>query len=499
METTRRKTGTGSITEEDGRFCVRLRLGNGKRRRLGAYETREIAQEQLDAALHVLADAPHVVRGGKTLRDWGAEFLELRRGKRPNTNHAPEHSRWHRHIATAPFAALPLREITQEHVQEWIDALPCVEAVPGKAVGDFLDLDTVRKLRSLLSAAFIAAQRKKLVKTNPVVGVLMPEPDDEAPGTPWTFLELEEIRRIEDLLRSDDPRDRAYGAIYVVAIYTGLRRGELWGLQWVDVTMEGPRQFITVRRSNKRKPKGGKIRHVPLLPRAVEVLRWWRTECPETADSWVFPAPRTLAQRRHDDRANWPDRSQGRGRPMTPGYCSRLLERPVRFHDLRHTTASHLVMGTWGRPWSLEEIATFLGHAQVATTNRYAHLSERAMAAAAATTTGTSTPAPVPLTGADCVLEADAGSPIQGRTYGATSDYSSALLGALNRALELARAGWPGIGPAAHEAGAELADNVLKILVEIWRAMRDSNARPLAPEGNKKRHDLRLKWLISLG
>ena len=57
----------------------------------------------------------------------------------------------------------------------------------------------------------------------------------------------------------------------------------------------------------------------------------------------------------------------------------------MRFHDLRHTCASHLVRGTWGRRWSLEEVKEYLGHSSIQVTQRYAHLQDGLADAAAAT------------------------------------------------------------------------------------------------------------------
>lgn len=55
------------------------------------------------------------------------------------------------------------------------------------------------------------------------------------------------------------------------------------------------------------------------------------------------------------------------------------LERRVRFHDLRHTCATHLVKGTWApklleRRLRLEEVRDWLGHADIGVTQRYAYL-----------------------------------------------------------------------------------------------------------------------------
>jgi site-specific recombinase XerD len=59
------------------------------------------------------------------------------------------------------------------------------------------------------------------------------------------------------------------------------------------------------------------------------------------------------------------------------------LRHVLRFHDLRHTCASHLVSGSWGRAWRLEEVCDVLGHSELKTTQRYAHLSPESILGAA--------------------------------------------------------------------------------------------------------------------
>ncbi len=62
---------------------------------------------------------------------------------------------------------------------------------------------------------------------------------------------------------------------------------------------------------------------------------------------------------------------------------AKLENRSFRWHDLRHTCASSLVSGWWGRRWSIQEVQRVLGHADVTTTMRYAHLADDAVADAA--------------------------------------------------------------------------------------------------------------------
>ena len=64
------------------------------------------------------------------------------------------------------------------------------------------------------------------------------------------------------------------------------------------------------------------------------------------------------------------------------------ITRRVRWHDLRHTCASSLIAGWWGRRWSLEEVKGLLGHSSVKITERYAHLADSVLDVAASTTAG---------------------------------------------------------------------------------------------------------------
>lgn len=61
-----------------------------------------------------------------------------------------------------------------------------------------------------------------------------------------------------------------------------------------------------------------------------------------------------------------------------------IVGRHVRPHDLRHTCASHLVQGSWGRTMSLPELRDWMGHSSTKVTERYAHLAPEGLRGAAA-------------------------------------------------------------------------------------------------------------------
>ena len=64
-------------------------------------------------------------------------------------------------------------------------------------------------------------------------------------------------------------------------------------------------------------------------------------------------------------------------------YLAVAKVRDARIYDLRHTCASSLAAGWWGRRWSLHEIMAALGHCTITITTRHAHLGATALRAAA--------------------------------------------------------------------------------------------------------------------
>lgn len=134
-------------------------------------------------------------------------------------------------------------------------------------------------------------------------------------------------------------------ALLIVAIETGMRRGEILGLRWSDISHN--RRVITLTMT-----KNGSGREVPLSPRAFDVLAEWKTQA---------------------------DVDQQRVFPMAPGSLEqawyRLLLRAdvggLRFHDLRHEAVSRL----FERGLNVIEVSSISGHKELRMLRRYTHLS----------------------------------------------------------------------------------------------------------------------------
>lgn len=137
----------------------------------------------------------------------------------------------------------------------------------------------------------------------------------------------------------------------LLAINTGLRRGELTQLKWADIDLSGRR--LTVRAGYA---KSGKARHVPLNSEAVDLLQAYQKQHSGKGPLFAITSVKK----------SW------------AGLMTLAKIEGFRFHDLRHTFASKLVM----RGIDLNTARELLGHGDIKMTLRYAHLAPEHKAAA---------------------------------------------------------------------------------------------------------------------
>lgn len=387
--TKRARPGDGSIEElPNGRFRARIwdPTRPGKRMPSPTFATRELADEFRLGTLAILAGVlrDETVVDEGSLQSFGDSWLDERELAGDCRSVDTFRSQW-RHVSGSELAKKLLRDISPVDVRAWLDetlqkrALVVVggEAHTHAPSKRRLSRSTVSKVLSMLRQVFERALERGLVRSNPCRDVRVRKSAQARSHDVWTYLTLAEIARLE--AAQDIPEN--YRTVYLVAIYTGLREGELWGLHWRDVDLTSARPELVVRYSRRGAPKNGRVRRVPLLGRAVELLTAWRKLAPKSEEGLTFPT-RTGEMRARGDDARWADYHAPKsveGRRVSvrcEGQSKKLkLGRPARFHDLRHTCASHLIMGSWGVQWTLSEIAAFLGHSDTEVTERYAHLS----------------------------------------------------------------------------------------------------------------------------
>jgi integrase len=145
----------------------------------------------------------------------------------------------------------------------------------------------------------------------------------------------------------------AYGdhlmPMVLLSLNTGVRRGELFNLRWRDVNIHT--KTLTVRGETA---KSGQTRHIPLNSEALDVLMKWSQQIP--GEGFVFPGKE--GERLDNVRKSWDGVLKAAG----------IVD--FRWHDLRHTFASNLIMA--GVP--LNSVRELLGRTTLQMTLRYAHL-----------------------------------------------------------------------------------------------------------------------------
>ncbi|WP_426753906.1 tyrosine-type recombinase/integrase [Myxococcus sp. Y35] len=263
------------------------------------------------------------------------------------------------------FGNTPLDAIGPAEIEDFKAAMRKKPAgIPGRKNApskDALRKGSGVKLLSLKSINNVLTVLHKLLALAQEQGVLQHVPRVKLFKTDkpaFDFLTFEEAER---LLNAAEPEWRT---LVLLALKTGLRHGELIGLQWSDVDLK--RGKLQVRRSIWQGvtglPKGGRGRTVDLPGSVVDALKGHR----HLRGPYVFCQPD--------------------GQPLTASMTEHRLSRAVSqagisreqgritWHDLRHTYGSHLAM----RGVPLKVIQELMGHATIEMTMRYAHLAPEA-------------------------------------------------------------------------------------------------------------------------
>jgi integrase len=246
-----------------------------------------------------------------------------------------------------------------------------IQAMLNQKSREGLAPQTVRHIRTVLRRALHIANRLRLIPYNPATLVELPKP------------ERPEIKPLtEDQARQllDAAKGSRLEALIVVALRLGLRRGELLGLEWSDVDLDG-RQLNVVRA----------IQRIPGQPLTAAPLKTRGSRRNIALPDEVVRPLRAHRVRQLQDRlvagAEWSDQDlvfpNTIGKPLEPRAVDTLFKRllkkaklpgSTRFHDLRHTCATLLLESGA----DLYEVSRLLGHSNIGiTANVYGHVTAR--------------------------------------------------------------------------------------------------------------------------
>jgi integrase/recombinase XerC len=241
---------------------------------------------------------------------------------------------------------IDVASITADHVRSYLAELMKNNAARA----------TVQRRLSAIKA-FFRYRETTIGAASPARTIRSPKNERRLPS----ILQEDEVRRLLEFSLSPSPddstkpaeiRDRA---IFETLYSSGLRVSELVGLNWRDIDEELGMVMI-------RAGKGNKDRLVPLGEPALDALKKWKTAMPV---AWEHDGPVI---------------TNLRGGRLTTRSVEMLLQRRIEAaglaagvtpHGLRHSFATHML----GRGADLRSIQEMLGHASLATTQRYTHVS----------------------------------------------------------------------------------------------------------------------------
>jgi integrase len=354
-----RSTSGGMVRQHPARGLWEARYTGADGRRHSLYaKTRKEAQERLRVAL---TEADYGIRPigqrmttGAYLDAWLAGSVRLRCRPRTADSYADTAERY---IKPA-IGNVPLAKLAPEHVARMLADLT------NRGSGRRLSPTTVRYAHAVLRVALGRALKSGQVARNVAILVDAPARVDHEISP----LTVDQVATFLDAIEGDRLR-----ALYVAAIGTGLRQGELLGLRWADVDLDAAtlavRHTLQISTRTLADPKTDRARRTLSLPAEVlDALRDHRR---------AQIAERLVAGTR------WVDGDfvfvTRQGRPLMARNVLRSLHAHLeraglprqRFHDLRHAYATLLLED--GE--ELGVISRTLGHSQIATTaDVYAHL-----------------------------------------------------------------------------------------------------------------------------
>ena len=291
-----------------------------------------------------------------TLKDWAERWLkEESPNLRPWTVKTYHHAV--HHYILPELGALPLSRITPDRIERLYQQL-----------GETLSQVTVHRVHRVLRTCLLRAVKFGYLDKSPLVKVNAPDRRSPRRGT----LSVASAQRLLEWLQVHRPT--AYMAAFL-ALYTGMREGEVAGLQWRDIDIQSA--VIRVERTRQRisakqdilgptKTDGSQRRIVVTQFVVEELQQWMRAQQMYEGDQWsvdsfvvrtidgVIPAPAAWA--------------------TSIRLARDALKLPsVTFHDLRHTHATWLLESGV----DLKTVSQRLGHTSITiTADIYAHVTD---------------------------------------------------------------------------------------------------------------------------
>src|SRR5262245_19910590 len=319
--------------------------------------TKREAQAELNRLLNRRNEGTYVDPSKMSVAEYLEHWLAVDIERRVANKTAVRHRQIVQHQIAPRLGDIPMRKLTAVHIEAFEANLQREGYVKGRKRGQGLTAQTVLHVHRTLSQALAHAVKTGVLFKNPAEQVKPPKP----PSREIAILTKPDVAT---LLRAAEPTWLYLPVL--VAVTTGMRRGELLGLRWSDIELKAAR--ITVNQSLERakgktvfkSPKTTTSRRTITLPAlTIEALKEHRAAQAAERLRLGLGKPELVL-------------SHGDGSPMDPDSITKAFDRLIKaagvrritFHGLRHTHISHQLMDGV----HVKIVSERTGHASVSTT-----------------------------------------------------------------------------------------------------------------------------------
>ena len=375
---------TGCIAQRKDIYYVRLTYYDRNHQRKdkwvstglsgrGAKQKATAMIQSLIEKFSYLEKSDHPAKMADYLKMW----KELQVGEVAETTYDGYHTYIDRHLI--PYFEelnLDIQDIKAGHIMDYINYLSSDKGRKDNKIGG-QSITSIRKIISILRKVFDYAVMYGDIKINPALQVPLPKREKNSnnlnKNKRQVFMTAEEAQKMLNAFK-----DEEIGPIVFVTLYYGLRKSEALGLRWQAIDFEND----TI-----------SINHTVVGGAHIVEKDSTKTYCSERTYQ-LIPDVKALLLRLKDQQKEYKKRlgsgyhnndyifKNPNGVPYRPDSLTRSFKRALarhglpqmRYHDLRHSTASILV----DKGWDINSIKEWLGHADISTTaNIYAHISHR--------------------------------------------------------------------------------------------------------------------------
>lgn len=365
----KRVNGEGSIyRRKDGRWCasIHVRTDEGIKRKYVYAKTQKLVKEKLANVENIYCDDSSRVI---VFQEWMMQWMEdYKRPMLKQTTYDNYILNIKKHIFGSEIGECPICDLTADMLQKYYN-----RKYGGSGGNKGLSARTVEYLHTIIGGGLKQAYKNELVQKNvndlttlPMIEKVEIEP-----------LTLEEVRRLLVYVKEDEMY-----ALIILEVYTGMRKGEILGLQWKNIDFD--KKIVNVKtnlckvrcegeRKNKyilMKPKTLKsVRQIPVNDDVIHALQSHKIQQEEIKkEKGGMYKDNDMVFARADGNFEDPREVLRRFHKL----LERAGVRKCRFHDLRHTFASILI----NDGEQMKIVQELMGHSTITTTmDIYSHIS----------------------------------------------------------------------------------------------------------------------------